>query len=94
MKNISLKSTVAIAAVAGAALLAGIAPAQAQTTRAEVKAEQAQLVAAGYRENLDETQYPSNVQAAEARVQAQQDARAAVAHGQTYSQGQSQVQQQ
>jgi len=94
MKNISLKSTVAIAAVAGAALLAGMAPAQAQTTRAEVKAQQAELVGAGYRENLDETQYPGNLQAAEARVQAQQDARAVAAHGQTYSQGQSQVQQQ
>ncbi|WP_158906687.1 DUF4148 domain-containing protein [Burkholderia sp. L27(2015)] len=94
MKLISLKSTVAIAAVAGAALLAGIAPAQAQTTRAEVKAQQAELVAAGYRSNLDETQYPSNLQAAETRVQAQEVARAAAAHGQTYSESQPRVQQQ
>jgi len=94
MNLISLKSTVAIAAVAGAALLVGIAPAQAQTTRAEVKAQQAELVAAGYRANLDETQYPSNLQAAETRVQAQDVARAAAAHGQTYSESQSQIQQQ
>jgi len=94
MNVISLKSTVAIAAVAGAALLAGMAPAQAQTTRAEVKAQQAELVAAGYRQSLDETQYPSNVQAAEARVQAQAVARAAAAHGQSYSEVQPQVQQQ
>jgi len=92
MKNISLKSAVAIVAVAGAAVLAGIVPAQAQATRAEVKAQQAELQAAGYRESLDETQYPSNLQTAEARVQAQQDARAAAANAQTYSESQPRVQ--
>ena len=94
MKSISLKSSLAVVAVAGAAFLAGLAPAQAQTTRAEVKAQLVELQAAGYRPNFDETQYPSNLQAAEVRVQAQQEARAAVANGQTYSQGPSPVQQQ
>jgi hypothetical protein len=40
-------------------------------TRAQVKAELVQLEAAGYNPSSDKTQYPRNIQAAEARVAAQ-----------------------
>jgi hypothetical protein len=50
---------------------------QAPITRAQVKAELAALVAAGYNPG-DWMNYPDNIQAAEARVQAQRAARAPV----------------
>ncbi|VXC35965.1 conserved exported hypothetical protein [Burkholderia sp. 8Y] len=41
-------------------------------TRAEVKAQLVQLERAGYRPASDQTTYPANIQAAEARVNAEQ----------------------
>ena len=43
-------------------------------TRAEVRAELVQLERAGYNPTSDQTQYPTNIQAAEARVAAQNGA--------------------
>jgi Domain of unknown function (DUF4148) len=64
-------------AVAMAAVLAIPAVSFAQTsapiTRAEVRAELAQLEKAGYNPAGDHPQYPQNIQAAEARVAAQND---------------------
>ncbi|WP_323119836.1 DUF4148 domain-containing protein [Burkholderia alba] len=66
-----------IAAVATAAVLAVPAVAFAQQsngplTRAQVKAELVQLRAAGYNPNGDRVNYPSEIQAAQARIQPQQ----------------------
>jgi hypothetical protein len=62
--------------VVASALLAPLA-ASAQTnepvTRAEVKAQLIQLEAAGYKPSSDHTTYPRNIQAAEARVAAQNE---------------------
>lgn len=49
-------------------------------TRAEVKAQLAQLEKAGYNPTADQTDCPSNIQAAQARVDAQ-NAQAATAYG-------------
>ncbi|MBT2793393.1 DUF4148 domain-containing protein [Paraburkholderia strydomiana] len=49
-------------------------------TRAEVRAELVQLQKAGYNAASDSTQYPKNIEAAEARVAAQ-NASAAAAYG-------------
>jgi len=49
-------------------------------TRAEVRAELVQLQKAGYNPASDTTQYPKNIEAAEARVAAQ-NASAAAAYG-------------
>jgi hypothetical protein len=46
----------------------------APVTRAEVRAELVQLEQAGYRPNAKQNHYPDEIQAAEARVQAQNDA--------------------
>ncbi|MGU2419692.1 DUF4148 domain-containing protein [Burkholderia cenocepacia] len=43
-------------------------------TRAQVRAELIQLEQAGYRPGLSDPTYPANIQAAEARVQAQNSA--------------------
>jgi len=43
-------------------------------TRAEVKAQLAQVEKAGYNPTGDQTNYPANIQAAEARVNAQNQA--------------------
>jgi hypothetical protein len=51
----------------------------APVTRAEVRAELVQLEQAGYRPNAKQNHYPDEIQAAEARVQAQNDAYAS--HG-------------
>ncbi|GAB5099211.1 DUF4148 domain-containing protein [Caballeronia sp. GACF4] len=65
-----------IPAIAVAAVLAVPAFAQAQenapVTRAEVKAQLVQLERAGYNPASDQTQYPANIQAAQARLNAQQ----------------------
>jgi hypothetical protein len=46
---------------------------QAPVTRASVKAELAELQKAGYRPGLDHSAYPRYIQAAEARIAAQND---------------------
>lgn len=70
----------ALAALAAAPVLS-FAQSSEPITRAEVRAELVQLQQAGYNPAADETQYPSNIQAALARVEAkqvaQQDARQA-----------------
>jgi hypothetical protein len=74
----------ALKVLAVAALIAAPALSFAQTshelTRAEVRAELVQLQQAGYNPATDNTQYPKNIEAALARVQANQ-AKAAAAYG-------------
>jgi len=64
-----IQSLIVAAAVALPAL--SFAQSNHPLTRAEVRAELAQLEKAGYNPASDETQYPRNIQAAEARVSAQ-----------------------
>jgi hypothetical protein len=52
-------------------------------TRAQVRAELVQLEQAGYNPGSDYTQYPRNLQAAEARVNAQNEAYGAATNGST-----------
>ena len=63
-----------ISAFVVAAALVAPALASAQTsgplTRAEVKAQLVQLERAGYNPNSDQAQYPKNIEAAEARINA------------------------
>jgi hypothetical protein len=49
---------------------------QQALTRAEVRAELVQLQKAGYNPSSDNTQYPQNIEAAEARISAGHDAAA------------------
>ncbi|MFM0345140.1 DUF4148 domain-containing protein [Paraburkholderia sp. RL17-347-BIC-D] len=64
-----IQSLIVAAAVALPAL--SFAQSNQPLTRAEVRAELAQLEKADYNPASDETQYPRNIQAAEARVSAQ-----------------------
>ncbi|SAK68844.1 DUF4148 domain-containing protein [Caballeronia ptereochthonis] len=70
-----------VPAIAIAAVLAAPAFAQARedgpVTRGQVRAELVQLERAGYKPASDETTYPADIQAAQARVDAQQGAAAA-----------------
>ena len=59
----------ALAALAAAPVLS-FAQSNQPVTRAQVRAELVQLEQAGYRPTAVETQYPSDIQAAEARVSA------------------------
>jgi hypothetical protein len=62
--------------VVASALIApacAFAQTSAPLTRAEVKAQLVQLEAAGYNPSSDHTTYPRNIQAAEARVAAQNE---------------------
>ncbi|WP_028204360.1 DUF4148 domain-containing protein [Paraburkholderia nodosa] len=61
----------ALAALAAAPVLS-FAQSNEPVTRAQVRAELVQLQKAGYNPAADETQYPSNIQAALARVEATQ----------------------
>jgi Domain of unknown function (DUF4148) len=67
-----------VPAIAIAAVLAAPGFAQARedgpVTRAQVRAELVQLERAGYNPAADQTTYPVQIQAAEARVAAQRDA--------------------
>lgn len=47
--------------------------ANAPVTRAEVRADLIRLEQAGYRPGMDDVYYPADIQAAEARVQAQEN---------------------
>jgi hypothetical protein len=61
----------AVVAAALASPIATLAQSAAPLTRAQVKAELAQLQQAGYSPSRDDPNYPSNIQAAEARLVAQ-----------------------
>jgi len=67
-----------VPAIAIAAVLAAPAFAQARedgpATRAQVRAELVQLERAGYKPMADQATYPAEIQAAEARVAAEQSA--------------------
>ena len=62
------KSLIVVAALAIPAV-SSFAQANQPVTRTEVKAQLVQLEKAGYNPGTDQTQYPTNIQAAEARVQ-------------------------
>jgi hypothetical protein len=71
MKSL-IQAVVVAAALAAPAL--SFAQSNAPVTRAQVRADLVQLEKAGYRPGDDETHYPVAVQAAEARVAAQNGA--------------------
>ncbi|MDR3101518.1 MAG: DUF4148 domain-containing protein [Paraburkholderia sp.] len=81
-----VRSLVAAATVAAAVAVPTLSFAQTDhaLTRAEVRAELVQLQQAGYRPVSDNTQYPANLQAALARIDAGQQG-AAAAYGGTAS---------
>jgi hypothetical protein len=88
----SLIQTVVVAAALAAPALS-FAQSNAPVTRAQVRAELVQLEKAGYHPGDDQTHYPVAVQAAEARVAAQNGATSGyggVANGASQS-GRSQV---
>jgi hypothetical protein len=70
---------IAVAAVL-ATPLASVAQSNAPMTRDSVRAELAELLKAGYNPAGDQTRYPSNIQAAEARLHPQ-DPMAATSYG-------------
>ncbi|MBR8302677.1 DUF4148 domain-containing protein [Burkholderia dolosa] len=74
-----------IATFAAAAVLAvpavSFAQQSAPVTRAQVKAELAELQQAGYKLGSDRTDYPASIQAAEARLNPQQNVAAADTSG-------------
>ncbi|CAB3729913.1 DUF4148 domain-containing protein [Paraburkholderia rhynchosiae] len=65
-----IQSLIVAAAVALPAL--SFAQSNQPLTRADVRAQLVELQKAGYQPASDETQYPRNIQAAQARVNAQQ----------------------
>ena len=73
----SLISAVVVAAALAAPAFAFAQQSNAPLTRAQVRAELVQLEKAGYNPNLADPTYPANIQAAEARVNAQTVAQAA-----------------
>jgi hypothetical protein len=67
-----MKSFIKAIAVAAVLAIPAVSFAQsAPVTRTEVRAQLAQLERAGYNPASDQTEYPRNIQAAEARVAAQ-----------------------
>lgn len=75
-----MKSLIKAVALAAVLAIPAVSFAQnAPVTRAEVKAQLAQLERAGYNPSSDQLNYPQSIQAAEARVAAQN--RTAVAYG-------------
>jgi hypothetical protein len=69
----SLIQAVALAVVLAAPVVS-FAQSNSSVTRAEVRADLVQLEKAGYNPTGDEINYPQNIQAAEARVSAQNNA--------------------
>ncbi|MDE1180569.1 DUF4148 domain-containing protein [Paraburkholderia sp.] len=67
-----------VVAVAFAAPVAVFAQSNQPLTRAEVRAQLVQLEKAGYNPGISDPHYPQNLQAAQARVDAQQGANVAV----------------
>jgi len=63
-------STIIIAAALSVPAVSSFAQSQ-QLTRAQVKAELVQVERAGYNPNMDRTTYPAQIQAAEAKVAAE-----------------------
>jgi hypothetical protein len=76
-----------IVAALVAAPVVSFAQSQQPVTRAEVRAEVVQLQKAGYSPATDNAQYPQNIEAAEARISAGNDASAygGVANGHSAS---------
>ncbi|WP_207002375.1 DUF4148 domain-containing protein [Trinickia mobilis] len=70
----SLVQAVVVAAVLSAPVVSFAQQSNAPVTRAQVRAELVQLERAGYNPSSDQTQYPKNIEAAEARVAAQNGA--------------------
>jgi len=68
MKSLTHTAVIAVALAALAAPVASFAQSSAPVTRAEVRSQLEQLQAAGYRPEMDKTQYPANLQAAQLRV--------------------------
>ncbi|SAL03758.1 DUF4148 domain-containing protein [Caballeronia ptereochthonis] len=69
-------SAVAVAAALAVPALSFAQQSNAPLTRAQVRADLIQLEKAGYNPNISDPSYPSNIQAAEARVSAQTVAQA------------------
>jgi Tfp pilus assembly protein PilE len=65
-----------VAAVLAVPAVSSFAQSNAPVTRAEVKAQLVQLEKAGYQPGRDDPYYPADIQAAEARVSAQNGAAA------------------
>jgi Domain of unknown function (DUF4148) len=74
-KNMKLVQSLVIAAVLAVPAVS-FAQSSAPITRAEVRAELVQLEKAGYNPASDQTQYPKNIEAAQARVNAENGASA------------------
>ncbi|GAB5096214.1 DUF4148 domain-containing protein [Caballeronia sp. LP006] len=66
-----LVQSLIVAAALAIPAVSSFAQTNQPVTRAEVKAQLVQLEKAGYNPTGDQTQYPANIQAAEARVNAQ-----------------------
>ena len=67
----TLISAVAVAAALAVPALSFAQQSDAPLTRAQVRADLVQLEKAGYNPNVSDPSYPSNIQAAEARVSTQ-----------------------
>jgi hypothetical protein len=67
----TLVSAIAVAAALAAPVLSFAQQSDAPVTRAQVRAELVQLEKAGYNPNISDPSYPSNIQAAQARVNTQ-----------------------
>src|SRR5258706_15185024 len=69
----AIRSLILAASVAAAAALPAVSFAKANQplTRADVRAQLVELQKAGYNPASDETQYPKNIEAAEARIDGQ-----------------------
>jgi hypothetical protein len=71
-----LVQSLIVAAVLAVPAVSSFAQSNAPVTRAEVKAQLVQLEKAGYQPGRDDPNYPADIQAAEARVAAQNGAAA------------------
>lgn len=80
MKNL-IAAALAATVLAAPALSFAQDSNQAPVTRAQVRAELVQLEKAGYRPGLSSPYYPEDLQAAQARVDAQNGAAEATAYG-------------
>ncbi|MEA3092628.1 MAG: hypothetical protein QOJ04_3970 [Caballeronia sp.] len=69
-----LVQSLIVAAVLAVPAVSSFAQSNAPVTRAEVKAQLVQLEKAGYQPGRDDPYYPADIQAAEARVSAQNGA--------------------
>ncbi|MDR5757205.1 DUF4148 domain-containing protein [Caballeronia sp. LZ035] len=67
----TLVSALAVAAALAVPALSFAQQSDAPVSRAQVRAELAQLQQAGYNPNISDPSYPQNIQAAEARVSTQ-----------------------